>query len=307
MRIRTRIVLTRVPRARRAYYPTIADVSPARGSVECGTRVTITGGGFSMDEAAVAVLVGGVPCAVAYATLEEVQCVTGDLDAADEHGDPSAHYALDDDDAARASAPDVACERPRRAAAARARAAPARSRARSNPRAARAGAFAASRVRRRRAPPRQPAPSSRRCGGSRRGGRRRAAVANTSRGAWRAVAAASERGRRARARSAARAVAEGCSGSAAASWIVRAAAAARGERRRATRGPRGPGSAPARLGFPVPRSPKTRRQRRVRGRGARAAVRRRRREVREPRDERAGRRARAAGDVLVNVSMAAAG
>ena len=70
-----------------------------------------------MDEAdAARVLVGGVPCAVAYATLEEVQCVTGDLDAADEHGDPSAHYALDDDDAARASKPYVACERARRRA-----------------------------------------------------------------------------------------------------------------------------------------------------------------------------------------------
>ena len=39
--------------------------------------------------------------------------MTGDLDAADEHGDPSAHYALDDDDAARASKPYVACERTR--------------------------------------------------------------------------------------------------------------------------------------------------------------------------------------------------
>ena len=90
------------------YYPTISAVAPARGSVEGGTRVTITGGGFSMDEADVAVLVGGVPCAVEHATLEQVTCVTGDLDAADEHGAPSAHYARDDDGAARASKPYVA-------------------------------------------------------------------------------------------------------------------------------------------------------------------------------------------------------
>ena len=32
------------------YYPTITAVSPARGSLEGGTEITITGGGFPMDE-----------------------------------------------------------------------------------------------------------------------------------------------------------------------------------------------------------------------------------------------------------------
>ncbi|KAH8082105.1 hypothetical protein JL720_8631 [Aureococcus anophagefferens] len=58
-------------------------VSPALGSLEGGTLVTIAGGGFSDDASLVHVDVAGAPCDVVSSTLVEVVCRTGDLSKVD--------------------------------------------------------------------------------------------------------------------------------------------------------------------------------------------------------------------------------
>lgn len=58
------------------YYPRIDDLSPMVGSVAGGTEITILGGGFSMDESANSVTIGGKACKVTYSTLEEIRCNT---------------------------------------------------------------------------------------------------------------------------------------------------------------------------------------------------------------------------------------
>ena len=58
------------------YYPRIDSISPAHGSLEGGTEITINGGGFSMDESVNDVLVDGKACAITYSTLEVIRCNT---------------------------------------------------------------------------------------------------------------------------------------------------------------------------------------------------------------------------------------
>ncbi|KAH8075485.1 hypothetical protein JL721_1495 [Aureococcus anophagefferens] len=65
------------------YYPHVQSVSPALGSLEGGTLVTIAGGGFSDDASLVHVDVAGAPCDVVSSTLVEVVCRTGDLSKVD--------------------------------------------------------------------------------------------------------------------------------------------------------------------------------------------------------------------------------
>ena len=86
------------------YYPTIATVTPAGGSLEGGTMLTITGGGFPIDTADVVVTVGGVRCRVVTSTLETITCVTTDPYPNDDSGVPEPHYVADDNWAAAAAA-----------------------------------------------------------------------------------------------------------------------------------------------------------------------------------------------------------
>ena len=79
------------------YYPTISAVAPAGGSLEGGTTLTISGGGFPIDPADAVVTVGGARCRVATSTLETITCVTGDLYPGDNRGLPEPHYVVDDD------------------------------------------------------------------------------------------------------------------------------------------------------------------------------------------------------------------
>ena len=55
------------------YFPTVSSVHPSVGSLEGGTTLTISGGGFPIDQANVAVTIGGVPCAIVDSNLE-VEC-----------------------------------------------------------------------------------------------------------------------------------------------------------------------------------------------------------------------------------------
>ncbi|MEY3278790.1 MAG: hypothetical protein RLZZ426_1276, partial [Actinomycetota bacterium] len=54
--------------------PTVTTVSPASGTVDGGTTVTITGTGF---QAGATVLIGGVACTVVTRTATEITCTTG--------------------------------------------------------------------------------------------------------------------------------------------------------------------------------------------------------------------------------------
>ena len=58
------------------YYPRIDSVFPPAGSLGGNTVVTITGGGFPMNEEEVAVAVAGRPCVVSYASIESIICNT---------------------------------------------------------------------------------------------------------------------------------------------------------------------------------------------------------------------------------------
>ena len=58
------------------YYPHINSIYPAMGSKGGGTILTITGGGFSMDEAKNDVTVGGSTCRVIESTIEFIVCET---------------------------------------------------------------------------------------------------------------------------------------------------------------------------------------------------------------------------------------
>ena len=73
------------------YYPHVSQVMPTVGSLEGGTLITISGGGFSDDEAQVFVSIGGRDCEVLRSTLVEVVCRTGDLSSVDE-GLPQDHH-----------------------------------------------------------------------------------------------------------------------------------------------------------------------------------------------------------------------
>ena len=86
------------------YCPTIATVTPAGGSLEGGTMLTITGGGFPIDTADVVVTVGGVRCRVVTSTLETITCLTTDPYPNDDSGVPEPHYVADDNWAAAAAA-----------------------------------------------------------------------------------------------------------------------------------------------------------------------------------------------------------
>jgi hypothetical protein len=56
--------------------PSVASVSPSKGSLAGGTVVTIRGSGFSNNVSVLSVFVGGEPCAVTSATVEMITCVT---------------------------------------------------------------------------------------------------------------------------------------------------------------------------------------------------------------------------------------
>ena len=73
------------------YYPHVSQVMPTVGSLEGGTLITISGGGFSDDETQVFVSIGGRDCEVIRSTLVEVVCRTGDLSSVDE-GLPQDHH-----------------------------------------------------------------------------------------------------------------------------------------------------------------------------------------------------------------------
>ena len=77
---------------------------PAGGSLEGGTTLTITGGGFPIDMADVVVPIGGLPCRVEAPTLKTITCVTADLYPNDDSGVPEPHYVADDNWAAAAAA-----------------------------------------------------------------------------------------------------------------------------------------------------------------------------------------------------------
>ena len=56
----------------------LTSVSPARGSVQGGTTLTITGTGFSSDDiTAISVDIGGSTCEVDYANYSTIVCITG--------------------------------------------------------------------------------------------------------------------------------------------------------------------------------------------------------------------------------------
>ena len=55
----------------------MTNVSPRQGSLQGGTKVTITGVGFSSDLAANSVMFGEVPCTVESATQSVIICVMG--------------------------------------------------------------------------------------------------------------------------------------------------------------------------------------------------------------------------------------
>jgi hypothetical protein len=58
------------------YYPRVDLVFPSAGSVAGGTEITLTGGGFAMEEGDVSVKVGGRKCAVIRSSVEEIVCTT---------------------------------------------------------------------------------------------------------------------------------------------------------------------------------------------------------------------------------------
>ena len=55
----------------------MVSVSPATGSKEGGTLLTITGKYFSDDKDLTVVKVGGVDCQVQSATTDTITCITG--------------------------------------------------------------------------------------------------------------------------------------------------------------------------------------------------------------------------------------
>ena len=64
------------------YYPRVDSVSPAVGSLEGGTVVTVAGGGFAMDLRDASVSVRGRPCRVTASSIEAIVCNTTAFDNA---------------------------------------------------------------------------------------------------------------------------------------------------------------------------------------------------------------------------------
>jgi len=58
------------------YYPHVTSIEPNTGSMAGGTLVTITGGGFSMDESKNEVTIGNYPCKILSSTIEQIICST---------------------------------------------------------------------------------------------------------------------------------------------------------------------------------------------------------------------------------------
>ena len=61
------------------YYPRVDAIEPAQGSIHGGTQVTITGGGFALDDSAVAVSFNGRVCTIVDATAEQIICNTSSV------------------------------------------------------------------------------------------------------------------------------------------------------------------------------------------------------------------------------------
>lgn len=53
-------------------------MTPQKGSVRGGTKITISGTGFGIDTSKVSVDVDGISCTVISHTQTEIQCLTGE-------------------------------------------------------------------------------------------------------------------------------------------------------------------------------------------------------------------------------------
>ena len=64
-----------------ALTPVVTGVTPSNGTALGGTLVTLTGSGFGSDSEGAALLLNGVPCAIASVAAGAITCVTGPRDA----------------------------------------------------------------------------------------------------------------------------------------------------------------------------------------------------------------------------------